>query len=251
MILTPATLAELRYARRSHFAVFRDAGRRRRFALFGGARAFRSFGPLDPDTCDLKVYQDHLAHLLLRDTLGKGARVLEVGGGDSRVLKHLSRTRECWNVDRCEGLGNGPVGFASRHFRMVYDYFGSGNPDLPASYFDCIFSISALEHMPEDEAVWAGFLADTRRVLKPGGISLHLFDVVLNRPFGHWFHGLISYLARNVDLLTPAPQPEELLRDPDLYVMSKVAYEASWLRHVKEPYEQFGLPSSVTLCWRG
>ncbi len=236
--LTPATLAELRYARRSHFALFDE-------------RTFTSLGPPDPERCDLKVYQDHLARLLLADNLAKGARVLEVGGGDSRVLRHFSSAFECWNVDRCEGLGNGPVAFTSPHFRMVYDYFGSGNPELPAAYFDCVFSISALEHMPDDEAAWEGFLADTRRVLKPGGFSLHLFDVVLNRPWGHFFHGLMAFLGRRVDLLAPVPRPEDLLRDPDLYVLSKKGYEDWWAPHAKEPYEGFGLASNVTLCWRG
>lgn len=237
MKLTPSTLAELRYARRAHFALF-DGG-------------FRSLGPPDPERCDLKVYQDHVAHLLLRDNVAPGARILEVGGGDSRVLKHLSQAHECWNIDRSEGLGNGPVAFTSQQFRMVYDYFGSGSPELPDAYFDAIFSISALEHMPEDQAVWEGFLADTHRVLKPGGFCVHLFDVVLNRPYGHFFHGLIPFLARRVDLLAAPPVPEEMLRDPGLYVLSKNGYEKYWASHTHERYETFGLASNVTLCWRG
>ncbi|MBK8551291.1 MAG: hypothetical protein IPL53_09635 [Ignavibacteria bacterium] len=39
----------------------------------------------------------------------KRFKILEIGGGDSRILKHFSKDFECWNLDKMEGLGNGPV----------------------------------------------------------------------------------------------------------------------------------------------
>lgn len=82
----------------------------------------------------------------------RGSRILEIGGGDSRILKHFARNYECWNLDPCEGLGIGPVNFSSPDYRIVYDYLGNGSAELPDHSFDLVFSISALEHTPEDQA---------------------------------------------------------------------------------------------------
>lgn len=223
----------------THFDLFRN-------------QQFRSFNICDPDpgTCDLKVYQDYLVYLFIRNNLPPGARLLEVGGGYSRVLPFFSDAYECWNVDKCEGLGNGPVQFSSPHYRIVYDYMGNRNPELPDAYFDCVFSISALEHSPEDQQVRENIYADIQRVLKPGGHSLHCFDIVFDRPFGHWVNGLIPYFYSKPGMKTQFTKPEDMLKDPDCYIMSKPAYENGWARYIGKSYEEFGRPASVNVYWQ-
>lgn len=231
-------ISDFSYSKLSHFALFKNL-------------PFQSYNVGDPDPaiCDLKVYQDYLTYCFIRRNVPPGARILEIGGGDSRILKFFSNEYECWNADKCEGLGNGPVKFTSPHYRIVYDYVGSFNRELPDAYFDFVFSISALEHTPEDQGVRVNVLKDMNRVLKPGCFSFHCFDAIL-RPAGRsWVNGLIPYLYANAPLQTKLPPLAEIEANPDTYAMSQQAYEANWQPITKDPYEKFGRAFSLNLLW--
>ena len=54
---------------------------------------------------------------------------------------------------------------------------GSGYED---DFFDCIFSVSTLEHVPVDRRV--GVLRDIHRALAPGGMELHTIDIAIPAP---------------------------------------------------------------------
>lgn len=235
---SPENIADFSYSKLSHFDLFANL-------------PFKSYNVGDPDPaiCDLKVYQDYLTYCFILRNIPKGARILEVGGGDSRVLKYFSKDYECWNADKCEGLGNGPIKFTSPHYRIVYDYVGTFNPELPDHHFDFVFSISALEHTPEDQAIRVNVLKDMNRVLKPGCPSFHCFDSIL-RPAGKsWVNGLIPYLYANAPLQTKNAPLAEIAADPDLYAMSRQAYETNWQPITKDSYEKFGRAFSINLCW--
>lgn len=234
----PGNIASFSYSKLSHFELFRGL-------------PFQSYNVGDPDPaiCDLKVYQDYLVYCYIVRNIPKGSRILEVGGGDSRILKHFSGDYECWNADKCEGLGNGPIKFTSPHYRIVYDYVGSFNPELPDSYFDFVFSISALEHTPEGQSTRVNVLKDMNRVLKPGCPSFHCFDSIL-RPAGKsWVNGLIPYLYANAPLQTKFVPLAEIDRETDTYAMSRQAYEANWQPITKDSHEEFGRVFSINLLW--
>ena len=235
---TPANIAGFSYSKLSHFKLFRGL-------------PFQSYNVGDPNPaiCDLKVYQDYLTYCFIRRNVAPGSRILEVGGGDSRILKHFSKDYECWNVDKCEGLGHGPIQFTSPHYRIVYDYIGSLNPELPDHYFDFVFSISALEHTPEDQAPRVNVLKDINRVLKRGCPSFHCFGAIL-RPAGNsWVNGLIPHIYARESLSTRLASVAEIDADKDTYAMSKRAYEANWQPLTKVPYEKFGRAFSINLYW--
>jgi len=234
----PGNIASFSYSKLSHFALFRDL-------------PFRSYNVGDPDPviCDLKVYQDYLVYCYILRNIPKGSKILEVGGGDSRVLKFFSGDYECWNADKCEGLGNGPIKFASPHYRIVYDYVGSNNPELPDAYFDFVFSISALEHTPEDPAIRVNVLKDISRVLKRGCPSFHCFDAILRLGGKSWVNGLIPYLYGNALMQTRSVPLEEIEQDKDTYAMSQGAYDANWKPITKSSYAEFGRAFSLNLHW--
>ncbi len=234
----PGNIAEFTYSKLTHFGLFRGL-------------PFQSYNVGDPDprVCDLKVYQDYLVYCFIRRNVPPGSRILEVGGGDSRILKFFSAEYECWNVDKCEGLGNGPIQFTSPHYKIIYDYMGSFNPSLPEAYFDLVFSISALEHTPEDPSIRASIPDDIDRTLRPGALSFHCFDVCL-RPGGQsWVNGLIPHLYRVRKILNPLKDPAEILRDPQTYFMSEAAYNLNWKPIMKQAYSETGFPSSYNLLW--
>jgi len=127
----------------------------------------------------LKTVQDTYVYHLLRHE--KGKRIVEAGGGKSRLLRLLRRENECWLVDKFEGLGNGPRGKAYMpNIRVIQDYMGKFNPILQDAYFDVVFSISVLEHIPLE--LLDDFFQDCARILKPGGRMIHAIDTYVYEP---------------------------------------------------------------------
>ncbi len=234
----PDNFADFSVARKVHWKLFAGLDQ----ALFGQA--------VDPELCDLKRYQDLLVLAFIRANVPPGARILDVGGGDSRILAHLAGEYECWNVDKLEGLGSGPTGLTPKGYRLVRDYMGSFNPELPDDYFDLVFSISALEHVPDKEpADLDRVLDDLDRVLKPGGYSLHCLDVVFGIE-GIWTNAIAPRMFATRPVAAPWVELAELAADPGVYVMTEASYEASWRKFTDKTYQAFGRPTSLNVLWR-
>ncbi len=163
---------------------------RRRLSVYDFIRKREFFqwweaGYVDRTSRDLKSIQD--AWILAQLADAGGLRICEVGGGACRALARLAERRgllrgarnECWNVDRFEGAGNGPVEAPEipgvRHVRANMGEFSA---ELADASFDVIFSISVLEHVPCDKL--ADCFADMARLLRPGGRMLHAIDLYVD-----------------------------------------------------------------------
>ena len=187
----------------------------------------------------------------IKDHVPPGSRILDVGGGISRVLNHFSDQYECWNIDKFEGLGNGPKKQKTGKYRLVNDYMGNFNPELPDDYFDLVFSISALEHVPQEDSVFLqNIIDDMDRVLKPGGYSLHLFDIVYKEGKLRVFNKFMYHLFTTVDTINPFIHPNKVYSGYDLYFLSESAYVDVWERITKIPFKVFGQPTSINALWQ-
>jgi hypothetical protein len=82
--------------------------RRSHWDLFAGYDKELYGKKVSLDKCTLKFYQDLLVFKFIKENIASKARILDVGGGDSRILKHFATTHDCWNIDKLEGMGNGP-----------------------------------------------------------------------------------------------------------------------------------------------
>lgn len=235
--LTPDIFCCFSYSQRQHFNWF-------------DTNAAKLFGcRIDPDICDLKMYQDLLCYTFIIDNIPKGSRLLEVGGCDSRVLKALKYDYECWNVDKLEGLGSGLTEVIPDGFRMIKAYMGDFSEDLPDGYFDFVFSISALEHVEESEENFNNICRDMDRVMKSGAFSLHCFDVVV-KPDSVWTNSLLPFLFRRYETVNRFTPFEQMVLDPSLYCMSESAYNHGWINITREPYKDFGRPLSCNILWQ-
>ncbi len=122
---------------------------------------------------NLKDIQDH--YVLNRLQSERGARILEVGGADCRVMRTFAEGNECWNAEKFDGRGAGPKKvIETPGVRNVLAYLGDFSSDLPADYFDIVFSVSVVEHIETD--LLESFFRDIARVLKPGGRTFHAID---------------------------------------------------------------------------
>lgn len=105
----------------------------------------------------------------------KGKRMLEVGGGNSSVLPQLEGNK-LWNVDRFEGVGQGPTKVPTqRGIEVIRAFMGDFSPLLPE--VDIVFSISVIEHIPFESYV--DTFADMARCLPSGGVMIHTVDLPL------------------------------------------------------------------------
>jgi len=232
--------SQFTYSQRSHFELF--AQNNYDIQLAGNK--------LNPDRCSLKQYQDLLVFSFIKQFVPEGSGLLDVGGGKSRIIKHFKKKYRCWNVDKLEGCGKGPIKIGKKGFRLVKDYMGNFNPELPDNYFDFVFSISALEHVPEqDPKQFKNILDDLNRVLKPGGYSLHCFDSLL-KPDNVWVNRLLIYIFENQQTLNRFIPLESVRHAPDLFAMSRRVYDRKWKHITRQPYAEFGQPFSYNILWQ-
>ncbi|HEY3490042.1 MAG TPA: glycosyltransferase [Candidatus Deferrimicrobiaceae bacterium] len=239
--LEPGGFRDYHYAKQRHFDRFGGAD----LALFGER--------VDPDYCDLKAYQDLLVFSFIKEHVPPGSRILDIGGGNSRILRHFKDAYECWNLDKLEGVGNGPRTVEASGYRLVSDYIGNFNAELPEEYFDFVFSISTLEHVPSgleaNRELYKNICIDIDRVLKPGGFSLHCFDIMLSSG-RNWGHEFMEFMAANCMADPPGTTLEEMARDPERYVISRRFFEDYWKPPAVEWKYDDGMPSSCNLFWR-
>ena len=121
----------------------------------------------------LKGIQDGWVMAQLAGTRGK--RLLEVGGGNSRVLPNL-KDNQLWNAEKFEGVGNGPTAPAElAGVTVIPTFMGEFHPDVPE--VDIVFSISVVEHIPFEK--YKDAFADMARCLAPGGSMYHAVDLPL------------------------------------------------------------------------
>lgn len=93
------------------------------------------------DRQELKNVQD--AFILSRLSSIRNMRILEVGGGQSRVLSRLDDSNELWNADRFEGDGNGPTEFIEdERINLVKCFIGAFDRRLPDSHFDFVLGLT-------------------------------------------------------------------------------------------------------------
>jgi SAM-dependent methyltransferase len=114
-----------------------------------------------------------------RRTLGPW---LDYGCGCGRVARHLhARGVEVWGVD----IDGDAIRWCQEHLSRERFFTVAPTPptQLSDGSFDLIYSVSVFTHL--DEAAQFAWLAELRRLLRPGGVlvaSTHSPELVYNRP---------------------------------------------------------------------
>lgn len=203
-----------------------------------------------PATCDLKVYQDSFAYSFIRDNIPQGATILEIGGGESRIIKTIRNQHEIWNLDKLEGSGFGPKDLLDdQGFHLVKDYIGAFSPELPNESFDLVYSISTVEHFSKEPDAVQAIIDDMNRLLKPGGYGLHCVDAILYED--HYFvHPLVKEIEKQGYLSYSLPSFSTINNEPALWTLPPYAYYTRWHHLVKKSMREFGRPFSINLIWQ-
>lgn len=233
--IAPENFHEYRYSKTPHFKNF---------------RIMSIYERQTSATCDLKVYQDLLVYSYILNNLPKGSRILEVGGGNSRVIDCLKDDYEFWNLDRLQGQGHGPKSISENEgFRLVKDFIGAFSEHLPENYFDLIYSISVVEHFPSDKNMMTEIIKDFTRLLKNGAGCLHCVDALLFDDH-LWIHPIINEIMSEVIGVIVETDFEKIRADEELWVLPNYAYFTRWFPFAKKRIREFGRPFSLNIFWQ-
>jgi glycosyltransferase involved in cell wall biosynthesis/SAM-dependent methyltransferase len=180
-----------------------------------------------------------------------GSRLLEIGAGEPIVADLLARLGyEVTVIDPYDGRDRGPtgvdeIGAAYPRVRFVQGLFPG---DLPVGEtFDCIYSISVLEHVSLDalEEVCRASL----ELLRPGGHTIHAVDHVQRGPGEDEHLEHLTGMARGFGV-NDAELDEllgRLVDDPETYFLSAESHNR-WRGATR--YDEFPMRRcvSIELC---
>jgi ubiquinone/menaquinone biosynthesis C-methylase UbiE len=211
---------------------------------------------IDLDNSPLKPFTDLIIFTFILQYVPRGSRILDVGGGNSRVLAFFKDRYECWNIDKLQGIGGGPKKLRSdqRGIRLIRDYIGNFNKALPDNYFDFVFSISVLEHVPRTDAnLHDRIIDDVQRVLKAGGYSLQCIDIRLRSDRGgkNVATPLLYRIYERMNIINDFISLEQLEHAEDIYVLPENCFYTNlWHEKTGLEYKDYGWPTSYQVLWR-
>ena len=125
--------------------------------------------------------------IIANGNFAKGEKVVEVGGAYSGLPQYLSDefNVEAWVVDDfgVESKEDLWSRWGDREelnskypsVNYVFERVGVGTTKIPSAYFDCVYSVSTLEHIPWNNM--KKVFDHMCKMLKPGGRILHCVDV--------------------------------------------------------------------------
>jgi hypothetical protein len=197
---------------------------------------------------DLKDVQRPWMLKAIVGSVPPGGRLLEIGAGEPLVAGHLARLGyDVTVVDPYDGRDRGPsdpraLAEAYPELRLVEGLFPDAVPR--GECFDCIYSISVLEHIPLDtvEATCASIGSH----LEGGGCTIHAVDHVLLGP-GDADHRERLGLAAAALGFEPGELDglfDRLASDPDAYFLSAEAHNR-W--RGTAPYDEFPMRRCVSI----
>lgn len=194
---------------------------------------------------DLKDYQNLFALDTILCKLSHNAKILEIGGGDCKMLTSLNgnypKQYETWSLDPLKGKGGGPLlkdlekkNKVHKNIKLVKKNIGDFSNEVPENFFDCIFSISVMEHL--DLKKWKNCFKDMRRLLKKGGMCFHCIDVPIDYELSNLRIDLIAELGKNTIGFQlenrHVPTMHDIRKDISTYYVSPIIYY-SWLKYMK------------------
>ncbi|MEG4280748.1 glycosyltransferase [Microcoleus sp. MON1_C1] len=216
---------------------------------YATARDFCDSADYLPQLCkpngDLKNVQRPWIVKEILSQVPLGGKLLEVGGGIPAVAGFLIELGyEVTIVDPYEGAGNGPIEYEKYRqqypdVKIIRALFEPNIQGINPASFDCIFSISVLEHIFGEalQDVFRGI----RKFLRPQGKSIHCVDHVL-RGAGTEGHeeNLKVILLNQLQLQNPA------------YAVDNFEYEYKrMIGRLKYDLETYYLSAEGHNFWRG
>jgi len=190
---------------------------------------------------------------MLKAILGSipvGGKLLEIGAGDPHVVNWLSQLGyQVDIVDPYDGSGHGPTDFFfyQQNFpqiNFIRENFSEKVTGLVDNNYDCIYSISVLEHVPHPalELVISGI----NRYLKPGGTTIHAVDHVIKGNGVEHHRKNLKIIAEGLGMSDGVVESTlmEADQDPETYFLSAESHNM-WRGAI--PYDDFPMRRCISV----
>ncbi len=210
----------------------------------------------DPPEWHLKSIQDAIAYSYLNQLVDRN--IAEIGGGVSRILPTLSKKNTCYNIDEFKGTGGGPKSeICFEGVTNIPVLVGDFSQAISDEQFDVVFSVSVVEHVPDDKL--SNFFEDCHRMLKPNGLMIHLIDVYLEDAAQNNKETIIRVMSYGsfLDVIhfSPLAQPE-IVNEKDVMFSTAIATNPdnvmhSWNQLVPQLKQKRERSQSCTLLMAG
>lgn len=130
----------------------------------------------------LRDVQEAVVYSYLSDQVSKD--IAEIGAGSSRLLEVLAKSNRCYAINEDKGVGGGATSRPSiKNLQFIDCGIGKSHLYIPDSSYDIVFSVSVLEHVPDQEL--RGIFEDCWRILKPNGLMVHLINAYVEDAKGN------------------------------------------------------------------
>ncbi len=198
---------------------------------------------------DLKDVQRTWMVKAILGTLAVGSRLLEIGAGEPIVASALQKVGyDVTVVDPYDGTGNGPRAYEQymREYpglQILKAYFDRDAAALAGRSYEGIYSISVLEHVP-DEGI-ADIFAAIGDHLRPGGYSIHCVDDVVEGIDRDWHQARIREVVFQQKKLENRNHTDSELRQSTDDLLER------YFRQMREDLETFYLSALGHNVWRG
>jgi glycosyltransferase involved in cell wall biosynthesis len=178
-----------------------------------------------------------------------GGKLIEIGAGEPIVASYLHHLGyDVTIIDPYDGTGNGPVEYAYfrkhyPHLKIIKNYFEEGINTLDGGSYDCVYSISVLEHIPQEKIkeIFCGI----RKMLKAGGVSIHCIDHVLEGSGAKHHDERLRLILDELNLLSVFDDTLKTLKDDvDTYYLSAEGHN---LWRGTQRYEDFPFRKVISI----
>ena len=128
-------------------------------------------------------HRERILSLLPPEWSWDGKRVLDFGCGPGRTLSEFVAATHGAEFVGCD-IHDQSIAWARSNLPGISFLLNEERPplDLPSNSFDLVYGVSVFTHLTEH---WSGWLAETHRLLRPGGFAIFSFlGEALWEPFG-------------------------------------------------------------------
>ncbi len=199
---------------------------------------------------DLKDLQRPWVFKTIISHVPPGARLLEIGAGDPHVAHWLAAAGyHVTLVDPYDGSGNGPTDYAfyrAQFPQLAFrrEAFSDELAGLAPESFDCIYSISVLEHIPHDQL--ERVLAGIRKYQTRAHPSIHAVDCILKGQRQERHRHMAAIIGRGLGQPTAHVEQilEEAAGDTETYFLSAESHN---LWRGDRPYDTFPMRRVISL----
>jgi len=211
--------------------------------------SFKNFPGICQLNGDLKNAQRPWMIKAIINKVPQGKKLLEIGAGQPHVANILCELGyDVTIIDPYDGSGNGPTEYELYmkqypKLKILRKRFSDSLEEFEPFSFDCIYSISVFEHIPDEEI--HKVIKGIEKYSKPNAITIHDIDHVIMGAGANWHDSHLRSIMRKLSVSSKLDTLlEKMKNDVETYFLS-VEGHLLWMGNT--PYKDFPFRRVVSI----